>query len=65
MPVAMMMTEPQAAVTGEGPRGLGEDIAALFTLDLRAEPTADLVGYADTDGNCTDNGCTDTCGDCD
>jgi hypothetical protein len=65
MPMAMMMTEPQAVVTGEVPPGPSEDIVALFTLDPKTEPAADLAGYADTDGNCTDNGCTDTCGDCD
>ena len=49
--MAMMMTKPQAAVTGDDSPGLDEDIAALLTLDPKCEPTADLVGYADTDGN--------------
>lgn len=57
-----MITEPQAA--GEGTNGLDEDIAVLFSLDAKDEPTADLAGYDGTDGNCTDNGCTSTCQGC-
>jgi hypothetical protein len=63
--VATMMTiEPQAAATRNGSVGLDEDIAALFSLDPRAEPVADLLGYDETSGNCTDNGCTRTCQTC-
>lgn len=46
------------------PPGLDEDIAALFSLNPDAEPTADLLGSGDTSGNCTDNGCTSTCRNC-
>jgi hypothetical protein len=63
-PVATMMTEPQAETARDGSPGLDEDIAALFSLDPKAEPAADLAGYDDTAGNCTDNGCTSTCQAC-
>ncbi|HMG61637.1 MAG TPA: hypothetical protein VK599_01695 [Streptosporangiaceae bacterium] len=62
--MATMMTEPQATATRDGSPGLDEDIAALFSLDARAESAADLAGYDDTSGNCTDNGCTSTCQGC-
>ena len=62
--MAMMMTEPQAAAMQDGSPGLDEDIAALFSLDPTSEPAADLIGYDDTSGNCTDNGCTNTCRNC-
>lgn len=60
----MMMTEPPAAAVQDGSPGLDEDIAALFSLDPKSEPAADLAGYDDTSGNCTDNGCTNTCQTC-
>jgi hypothetical protein len=60
----MMMTEPHAAVAEDGSNGLDEDIAALFSLDAKDEPAADLAAYDDTSGNCTDNGCTSTCQAC-
>ncbi|HXL87442.1 MAG TPA: hypothetical protein VN969_00420 [Streptosporangiaceae bacterium] len=63
--MAMMMTVPQAVAAGEdGSPGLDEDIAALFGLDAKDEPAASLDGCDDTDGNCTDNGCTSTCQGC-
>lgn len=62
--MAMMRTEPQAAAKLDGSPGMDEDIAALFSLDPQSEPAADLIGYDDTGGNCTDNGCTNTCRNC-
>jgi hypothetical protein len=59
----MMTTGPQA-VAGDGSNGMGEDIAALFSLDAKDESAADLAAYDDTSGNCTDNGCTSTCQAC-
>ncbi|MGH3277518.1 MAG: hypothetical protein ACRDNW_00060 [Trebonia sp.] len=58
-----MMTNPQAGIVQDGP-SLDEEVAALFSLDAKSEPIADLIGYDDTAGNCTDNGCTNTCQTC-
>ncbi|GAA0401023.1 hypothetical protein Acor_38980 [Acrocarpospora corrugata] len=62
--MATMMTKPGAEAAPVSAPSLDEDIAALFSLDPKAEPTVDLDGYGRTDGNCTDNGCTSTCQGC-
>jgi hypothetical protein len=43
---------------------LDEATADLFSLDLTADPDDDLPGDTETSGNCTDNGCTQTCRGC-
>jgi hypothetical protein len=59
-----MMTERRAAAMPDSSPGLDGDIAVLFSLDPRAETVVDLLGYDETSGNCTDNGCTRTCQGC-
>jgi hypothetical protein len=61
--VAKIATESQGTVYAAGQPNLDDDITALFSLDPRAEPAGDLAG-SETDGNCTDDGCSHTCQTC-
>lgn len=63
-PVETMLTETETAATQDSSPGLEEGIAALFSLDPKAETVTNLVGFDGTSGNCTDNGCTSTCQGC-
>jgi hypothetical protein len=62
---AITLGRPGTAPAGRIPEGttgivLDDITAALFDLDARAVPAADMTG-SNTTTECTDNGCSSTC----